>query len=341
MKPQEKALLARKGIIVPPEVVEFYKPAWHHDFDMAMDAQPALVTQSNSGIPSYLTNYIDPKFIEIFTSPNKGALVLGEVKKGDWTMLTTTFTVVESTGEVASYGDRNDNGSTGTNFDFPQRQSYYFQTITQWGERELEMAGLAKIDTASRLNVASGKVIDKFMNKSYFFGLAGLQNYGILNDPQLTTPLTPSTKAAGGTTWAVGTPNEIFADIQAMFKKLQAQSGGVLEAEDPMKLCLSPTAAVGLLNTNSFGLNVYGMIKQGYPKLTVVTAVEYTTVGGEVVQLIAEDIEGQETGYCAFSEKMRAHRIVPDMSSFKQKKSAGTWGAIIFYPLAIAQMLGI
>ncbi|MGC7981138.1 DUF2184 domain-containing protein, partial [Salmonella enterica] len=58
-------------------------------------------------------------------------------------------------------------------------------------------------------------------------------------------------------------------------------------------------------------------------------------------QLIAERLGEQDTGYCSFTEKMRAHAVVTDTSSWKQKKSAGTWGAIIRQPLAYAQMLGV
>ena len=34
----------------------------------ACDAQPSLVTVSNSGIPSFLSTYIDPKVIEILVA---------------------------------------------------------------------------------------------------------------------------------------------------------------------------------------------------------------------------------------------------------------------------------
>jgi hypothetical protein len=30
-----------------------------------------------------------------------------------------------------------------------------------------------------------------------------------------------------------------------------------------------------------------------------------------------------------------------DLSSFKQKKSAGSWGTVVFRPIAIANMYGI
>ncbi len=117
---------------------------------LAMDAQPALVTSSNAGIPAFLTTYLDPKLIEVLVSPMKATEIVGqEEKKGDFTTETAMFEVVEATGEVSSYGDWSENGSAGVNVDFPQRQSYTYQTITQWGERQLERAGLAKLDYAS------------------------------------------------------------------------------------------------------------------------------------------------------------------------------------------------
>jgi len=72
---------------------------------MAMDAQPAMVTVSNAGIPAYLANYLDPEFVKVLVTKNKAAKILGEAKKGDWTTLTATFPTIENTGEVTTYGD--------------------------------------------------------------------------------------------------------------------------------------------------------------------------------------------------------------------------------------------
>jgi hypothetical protein len=38
---------------------------------------------------------------------------------------------------------------------------------------------------------------------------------------------------------------------------------------------------------------------------------------------------------------MRAHKIIPRLSSFEQKVSGGTWGAIIRMPVAFSSMVGI
>lgn len=311
------------------------------DSDLAMDAMPSLITVSNSGIPAFLTNYIDPKLIEVLVTKNKAAMILGENKKGDWTTPTALFPVVESAGEVSSYGDYSVNGEVTANLNWPQRQSYHYQTITQWGERQLEQVGKGKIDWASRLNIASALIMDKFQNKTYFYGVAGLQLYGLLNDPALSTPIAPAAKDAGGFTWVSGTALEIYEDIQMLFKKLVVQSGGIIERTAKLKLCMSPEREVELLKLSPFNVSVIDMLKKSFPAMTIETAVEYTTASGELVQLIAETVEGQDVGYTAFTEKMRAHAIERKTSSFMQKKSGGTWGSIILQPLAIAQQLGV
>lgn len=322
-------------LMVPPQA--YLDDNFRRSFGLAADAQPALVTVSNGGIPGYLTNFVDPQMITVLVSPMKAAAILGEAKKGDWTTQTAQFPIAESTGEVSSYGDYSNNGQSSTNINWVPRQSYHFQTVTQWGERELAMAGEAKIDYAARLNIASALTINKAANKIAFFGVAGLENYGLLNDPSLSASIAP----AGGTTWSTKDAAAIYTDIQSIFSQLVAQSGGVLEADAKMCLAMSPTISVNLTKTNTYNVNVYDQLKKNFPNMRFETAVEYSTTGGELVQLIAEEVDGQSVGYVGFTEKMRAHPVIQKLSSFQQKKSAGSWGSIIRYPLAIASMIGV
>lgn len=329
------------GIHLGSLAMDYLPDEFRHEADLAMDALPALVTVSNSGVPSFLTNWVDPKFIEVLTTANKAALILGEEKKGDWTTRTAFFPVVESAGEVSSYGDYANNGEITANVNWPQRQSYTYQTITQWGVQELEAMGKGKIDWANRLNIASAKIMDKFQNRSYFFGIQGLQNYGLLNDPALSAPITPITKAAGGVLWANATALEVYADILALFQQLVLQSGGLVEMDFKGKLVFSPTVATNLGKLTPFNVSVRNEIKENFPNLELVSAVEYATASGQLVQMIADTVDTEDVAHCAFTEKMRAFPVIPDLSSFAQKKSGGTWGAIITYPVGIAQLLGV
>jgi hypothetical protein len=320
---------------------------------LAMDAQPSLVTTSNSGIPAFLSTYIDPKMIEILVAPMKAAEIVGdEIKKGDWTTETAMFPVVESTGETSSYGDYAESGQAGANVNFPQRQSYHYQVITQWGERELEKAALARIDWANRINIASVLTLNKFQNKTYFFGVAGLQNYGLLNDPSLLPSISPLVKydtATGSgsastayTAWANASALDVYADVQALYAQLVLQANGLVELDmsSEMTLVMSPELQVALTKTSIYNVNVKTMLQTNFPKMKFETAPEYATTAGNLVQLIVGELAGERTASTAFTEKLRAHPIVVKMSSFQQKKSQGTWGTIIRRPFLIASLLG-
>lgn len=299
---------------------------------LAMDAQPGLTTVGNSGIPAWMLNYVDPQLIEIILQPTKAAEVFGEMKKGDWTTETATFMTVEPTGEVSSYGDYNNNGVSGVNVNFPQRQSYHYQVFTRWGEREVARAGEAKIDYVARVNEASVNALNRFQNKTYLFGVKGLQNYGVLNDPSLPV----STVAAK--TWANSTGEEVYESIRKLFQTLLKQTGGKIDMNTPLLLVCSPTASVDLTKTNQYNVNVIDQLKKNFPNLRIETIPEYSAASGETVQLIVEELDGQRTLDCAFTEKMRAHNMVLEASSIKQKKSQGTWGTIIYRPFCIATM---
>lgn len=305
---------------------------------LAQDAQSVVVSGPNAGIPAWLANYFDPKVIDFLVTPMKAAEIVGESKKGDWVTKTITFLTSETTGQAVSYGDYNNGGQANANQTFPQRQSYHYQVHTQWGEQEIEIAALANIDLASRKNLASILILNKFQNKSYFYGISGLQNYGLLNDPSLPAAITP---AVGSWNDAATTSEDVFEDVRLLFVQLQTQLNGNIEMDAKMTLALSPVVEVALAKTNQYGLTVVDRIKKVFPNMRFVNAVEYSTASGELVQLIADEIEGQRTAECVFTEKLRAHRIVVDTSSFKQKKSQGTWGTVIYRPMAIAQLLGV
>lgn len=345
MNPQLMALMQQAGIFIEgAQDFQAERPTLRLAADgaLACDAQPVLVTTSNSGIPAFLSTFIDPKLIDVLVSPMKATEIVGEeVKKGDWTTTTATFQVVESTGQIAAYGDYSENGRAGTNFNFPQRQSYHYQVMTEWGEKELARAGLARIDYANRVSMASVLTLNKFQNKSYFYGVAGLQNYGLLNDSALPATISPATKAAGGTSWTNATALEVYADIQALFTNLQTRAKGLVELDTRMTLAMSPIAEVALTKVTTYNVSVSDMLKKNFPNMVVKTAPEYTTGGGELVQLIADEIEGQRTAITAFTEKLRAHPIIVAASSFKQKRSQGTWGTVIFRPFLISGMLGV
>jgi|SRR5579872_1254717 len=357
---EDRSFYEARGVIFP--AASSYLPeAYRNDYGLAMDAYPgapqALIqTDPNSAVPALLTTYIDPDVYEVLFAPNAAAEIFGEVRKGDWLMDTALFPIAEHAGEVSSYGDRSNNGRATANTNWANYQSYLWQTIMEYGERELERAGLARLNWVSELNKSAATLMDKFHNLTYFFGVTGLQNYGLLNDPLLAAPLTPATKAAGGVTWFTSggapnaTANEVYNDIVAIFQALVTANAGNVDRKTKMTLGVSPQSSVALTFTNSFNVNVEDLLKKNFPDLEVKTAVQYGAqtasnpqgnAAGNLVQLLAESVQGQDVGFCAFNEKMRAHKIIFDLSSYRQKVTGGSWGAVIRYPVGISSMVGV
>jgi hypothetical protein len=351
----EKEFFESKGVSLLDTVRCYATDAIATNY-LAMDAQPALQTDPNTGIPSWLTTFIDPDIFDILFAPTEGAEIVGEERKGNWTTSTAMFPTVEHTVEVSTYGDFNENGRASLNTNWPQRQSYNFQVMLEYGDLEIERAGLGRVNWISGLEAAAADGLNRFSNLSYFYGVAGLENFGLFNDPNLGAPLAPSVKVNGGTSWFTdsgapnATANEVYNDVVAVYENLIQNNIGLVNKRTPMVLAMSPGSEVALTFTNSFNVNVEDLLKKNFPNLRIQTAVQYGALtpdnpqgvpAGNFMQLIAEKIQGQKTAYCSFTEKLKAFPIIRAASSYKQKKMAGTFGAIIRMPIGFSSMVGI
>ena len=358
----DRAMLEERGVMLPHSMQRYLTEREKRNGVLAMDATGQnglpgpLSTDPNAALPWMLTSAIDPEIIRVLFSPLEFAEILGERKAGVWTEQTRFFPIVESTGEVTSYDDYATGGRAGANFNYPQLQSYLFQTVLQYGELQIDRAGLAKINWVSELGLAAADLLNRFQNITYAYGVQNLQNYGILNSPYISASLTPATKAWGGTGWfdngsPAATANEVYNDIVALVTQLVSQTNGTLDIKSPMTLAMSPNSEIAMTFANSFGVYVEALLKKGYPNMKVKTAPQYgqqTTnnpqgysSAGNYIQLIADKLMGQTVAYCAYNEKLRAHKIVPKLSSWEQKQTSGTWGTVIRTPAGIASMLGV
>lgn len=351
---KEQAWLENRGVVVPG--VRGYLTEELKQNYMAYDAQPQLQTAPNAGVPAWLTTFIDPAIYDIIFAPTQAAEIIGEERKGNITTQTAMFQTVEHTVEVSTYGDFNENGRASVNTNWPNRQSYIFQVVMEYGDIEVERAGLGRLNLISALDAAAADGLNRFSNLSYFYGIAGLENYGLLNDPNLSAPLSPAPKANGGTGWFTAdghpnaTANEVYNDIVAIYQNLVAQNLGNVDKNTPIVVGLSPGSEVALTFTNSFNVNVEDLLKKNFKNMRIQTAVQYGELtpdnpqgvaAGNFVQMIAEKIRTQKTGFCAFNEKLRAFPIIRAASSFKQKKAAGTFGAVIRMPVGFSSMVGV
>lgn len=301
---------------------------------LAMDAYESGValTAANAGIPAMLTTFLDPKWIEFVTSPIRIAEAYGEKQFGDRVTTNIAIPTYELYGETSSYGDFNDNGMSNNNENWEYRQPYAYQTNIKIGEIAEERAAAAKFSLVERQIQSTSLTLNKTQAAVYLYGVQGLKNYGTLNDPDLL----PSTVGAN---WATLDSLGLYNEVLKLYAQLVTQSQGIVQETDAMTLVLPPVMNARLLASNEFGLNALKYIKDNLPNLKIVSVPEYSTDAGEVVQLSKDEYMGQPTVHLGFVDKLRTHAVEVKTSGFLQKRSQATIGAIIYYPMLVANML--
>lgn len=307
---------------------------------LANDA--AMVTAANSGVPVEFTSYIDPMVIPILTATRGAREIFGEAKKGDWTTSYARFQTSEITGEVEAYTDYGQGGASDVNPTFPVRTQYIYQTNIRYGDREVDVASRARLQLAADKQRAAATVIDIASNKFALYGVAGLEIYGLLNDPNLPATVSSLPNAGNQTLWAEKSTKEIYEDVLYLFGKMADRGAGHIDANTELVLATSPATQVQLGKATDFNISARQMLETYFPKIRFVVLPELATAtSGTSILLVAPTIEGLPTAQIGFSEKFRAMRLIPESSSFHQKFVGSSYGTIIYRPFAIGEMTGV
>lgn len=322
-------------------VFDGYKAFLNKDNKAGIAADAAAVTTVNGGVPSVFTSYLDSRVVEILLAARNARKIFPETKKGDWTNDFAVFRTVEAVGTVTPYTDFGNGASADTNITYPTRQQYIGQTTVRYGDLEQERTALAMLDLVAQKQISAATVIDVATNKINLLGVEGMDIYGIINDPNIPAALTPAS-VNGKTAWEDKTTQEVYDDILAMFAQIITASQGRVDQNSDFVLAVAPSSAVQLGKATDYNVSVIDMVKKYAPNVEVVSLPELaSTTGGNSAMLIAKTVDGNPTGELGYSEKMRAMRLVPQSSYFEQKFAFGTYGAVIYYPFAIAKMTGV
>lgn len=365
---QERAGLEQSGIHLPQnaqfmENVAGFQPTLHVKTDLgatvnryAMDAAPqGLIGANNIGVPAQWFNLVDPQIIEVLYTPLTATQLLPERKEGDFTTDNITLTLSEMAGDVTAYSDFTSNFSASTNFTYPSRQTYRYQTGYMYGNLEVERAAIAKIQLVSERQNAATNIMARAANKFYLYGVQGMTIYGILNAPELDAPIEPEevTSLTDGstklTTWAEkmtdvqGAPTHIYNDVMALVNEISTKTQGAVDLHNcSFTLAYPPTLYKCLTATNNFKVSVMETLQGVMPGLKLVQVPELEAEEGNQIMLICNDAPGYGSpGFCIFTEKMRMSPVIADVNSYKQTMAAATAGAIITRPMLIASMSGV
>ncbi len=310
---------------------------------LAQDA--ALVTTPTAGVPAILSTFVDPGVIEVLTAPTNAREIFGEVKKGDWSETGALFKAIEMAGRTTPYTDFGNGATSDVNVSYPYRENYVYQTHIRYGDREVAVSGRALINLASEKQLSAATVLDIDANRFYLLGVAGKQIYGLLNDPNIPAAITPTALNESGKAtedgkivkWEDKNTRHIYEDILRLAAELFANSKGNIDEKSDLVLCVPPEVNVLLGKATDYNISVKDMLQKYFTNIRFVTLPELS----DSVVLIATNVKGRATAQLGYSDKMRAMRIVPHTSYYDQKFVAGTYGAIVYYPYAIAVMDGV
>lgn len=318
------------------------------DVDRAQLAQDAaLSTQPNIGAPAALYTYIDPRIIDVLFGVTNATKFFAKTLVGKWTDDYATFKVEEVAGQVSPYNDFANGTTSDVNYNFPVRQNFRYQTTIKYGDLEQSKLAEANVNLAARKQNAAAQIIARAENKFQLFGVEGIESYGMLNDPNLPESISPIS-VNSNSTWSskvAAAPSEaaniVFNDVNKLWQELTTNNGGNLDVNAPIVLGISNKMIGYLTIPNAYGKTAKTMLQENYPNIEFVQLPELSTASGEMLYMTVRELYGEPTGFCAFSAAYQLGRLVPQLSYFEQKASAGTWGCVIRRPSLVCTMTGI
>ena len=174
---------------------------------------------------------------------------------GGWVDSVSVFDVSYASGEGS-----NDGLIGGETNDLPMIQADISKDsyrVFQWGhivsvplidQQRLQKIGRSLDDI---LNKGLHLVHDKILDRNVYTGISKSGAYGLVNDPLIST-VSAATKAATGTTWAVATPDEILADVNAVL--LATWEASEMDLSGMANHILVPPAQYALLVERKVGV---------------------------------------------------------------------------------------
>lgn len=318
---------------------------------VAKDEDFYIYNPASNGVPAWMTlvnmNKIIPQLLI-----KRAYTEIGEpMQQGSFETNKLQYALIGLNGEVEPYSDFSGTLKSDINATFVTRDVFRAQTVIEYGELETATMSTAKIDAVSQKQYSASMNIAIAQNKLFFFGnvnSAGAfisSTFGLLNDPGLNAAVPATNGGSSSPLWSVKSQSPTGATdiandvVVTAFKEMQDQMGGQIRLDDEFYLCVSTTASAYLNTTNQFSLNPVEIIKKTMPNIKFIYAPEYSTINS--FQLIAAKSIGENLVKDLFTYKVRAHNIVPQLSSYNQKWSFGSAGCAILQYAPIVTISGI
>lgn len=311
------------------------------------DSNLGPITTPNIGIPQGLLTQLSTRAVEVILRKRNADRVIGPRNKLlSWEEETLQIPILEKMGQVTPYSDFGMSRVSSINMNFAKTGNYRFSAKFQVGKLETAQLAKVKIDAYSKkFDAANEALMVEFNNVAFHGHISSAANsftcYGLFNNPDL-----PAYQAVSKT-WVNSTWQEISASVDKGVQDLIEQSGGHVTEDSPIKLSLPPVKLAMMKNKrNELGISVYQMVKDSYPNMEFVSAIEMSkayTGNVDVMYFEAKMPEGgldftMDQGY---SELSLMGNLVMGDNSVSQTISAGSLGTILYKPIAISRWQGL
>ena len=314
--------------------------------DFAMDSIQQNVTQVSITTPiQFLQNWL-PGIVEIVTAKQSIDELVGRATIGSWEDAQIVQQVIEMSGSAVPYTDVGNVPLSNWNPNFVTRTVTRFELGFRVGNLEEAQSARMRVDSAGTKRKSDAIQLEIQRNLVGFYGYNnGLGiTYGFLNDPNL-----PAYQNVAFGNWATATFLQIQADLLTAFQTLRTQSQGrITPNKDPLTLAV-PTNSIDYLATpTDFGYSVWAWLKEFYPNVRVVDAVQLNLAnsGANVFYVYADQVvdsgtDDQKTFIQVVPATFQLLGIQKLVKGMEEDYSNATAGTMCKRPYAVTRWSGI
>ena len=312
----------------------------------AMDALPKLQTTASNMTPVQFLQYWFPDMVKVVTQSLDADSILGRDFAGSWEDEELVQPVIEYAGQARPYGDKTNLNLADFNINYEARTIVRMEQDLEVGKLEAARAAKQRVDALGSKRYAASLSLAITANDIAFNGYNASINktYGLLNDPNMPAYVSLPNGAAGTSTWATKTFNEIVADIKTMMAGLRSRSGNNFKPESDAAVLAVATDSIDALDTvNPLGTtSVREWIVKTYPRLRVASAPQLNAANStdNVAYLFAEELAGQKVIGQYMQDALRLVGVEQKAKGVLESYSNATAGVFLKVPVALVRYTG-
>lgn len=312
----------------------------------AMDALPKLQTTASNMTPVQFLQYWFPDMVKVVTQSLDADSILGRDFAGSWEDEELVQPVIEYAGQARPYGDKTNLNLADFNINYEARTIVRMEQDLEVGKLEAARAAKQRVDALGSKRYAASLSLAITANDIAFNGYNASINktYGLLNDPNMPAYVSLPNGAAGTSTWATKTFNEIVADIKTMMAGLRSRSGNNFKPESDAAVLAVATDSIDALDTvNPLGTtSVREWIAKTYPRLRVASAPQLNAANStdNVAYLFAEELAGQKVIGQFMQDALRLVGVEQKAKGVLESYSNATAGVFLKVPVALVRYSG-